>query len=263
MAGSKFVRHLDDGHQKEFARLFDAACESKSRWGVFEDFVLMSAIAVSNVVDKRHSEAREARYMRKVEEYSKRELDLFPRMLGELTLSLEQNPAQDFMGKMFMNLELGNDKKGQFFTPYNVSRAMAEMQITAESLSGQIEGRGWVSVSDPACGAGGMLIAAANAIQAAGYSYQTQALFVGQDIDETAGCMCYLQMSLLGLPGYVVVDNTLTKPALFVDKDGLIPVPGENVWYTPMYFREVWEFRRGGAMLSKALDAISAPVSVD
>lgn len=232
MAGSKFVRHLDDGHQKEFARLFDAACESKSRWGVFEDFVLMSAIAVSNVVDKSHAEAREARYMRKVEEYSKRELELFPRMLGELTLSLEQNPAQDFMGKMFMNLELGNDKKGQFFTPYNVSRTMVEM-----------------------------LIAAANAIQAAGYNYQTQALFVGQDIDETTGCMCYLQMSLLGLPGYVVIDNTLTKPALFVDKNGLIPVPGENVWYTPMYFHEVWEFRRESAMLSKALEAISAPVS--
>lgn len=254
MGSAKFVRHLDDGHQKEFAKLFDAACESKSRWSVFEDFVVMAAIAVSNRVDKSQYEEREARYMRKVREYEKRELDLFPRMLAELTLSLDERPEQDFMGKLFMNLELGNDKKGQFFTPYDISRMMAGVTITDESLAEQMESRGWVSVSDSACGAGGMLVAAANAIRERGYNYQTQAFFVGQDVDETAGCMCYLQMSLLGLPGYVVVDNTLTKPALSLDKRGLIPKPGPNVWLTPMYFREEWHYRR----VAERMDALFA-----
>lgn len=256
MGKEKFVRHLDDGHQKEFAKLFDAACESKSRWSVFEDFVLMSAIAISNRVDKSNYEEREARYMRKASEYKKRELGLFPQMLSELTLSLDERPEQDFMGKVFMNLELGNDKKGQFFTPYNVSRAMAGMPITEESLSAQIGARGWVSVSDCACGAGGMLIAAANAIRERGYNYQTQAFFVAQDVDETAACMCYLQMSLLGLPGYVVVDNTLTKPAIALDKRGLIPRPGPNVWYTPIYFREEWHWRRTFAMMDRLLEPV-------
>lgn len=255
MAGSKFVRHLDDGHQKAFARLFDAACESKSRWGVFEDFVLMSAIAISNAVDKSHYAVREARYMRKVEDYSKQELDLFPQMLGELTLSLEEDPEQDFMGKLFMNLELGNDAKGQFFTPYTLSHMMAEMLLMG-SIPKLLNSKGWMSVNDPACGAGGMLIAEANTIRKLGYNPQVDAFFAGQDIDETAACMCYLQLSLLGLPGYVVVGDTLASPTRVLDNRGLIPVPGDNVWYTPMYFHEVWHQRRESTTIVSTLTEI-------
>lgn len=256
MAKSKFVRHLDDGHQREFARLFDGCCERHSRWSAFEDFVVLAAIAFSNRVDASNVEEREARYMRKTQEYNKAELTAFARMLAELTMSLDERPEQDFMGKLFMNLELGNDAKGQYFTPYDVSRMMAGVSIEKEALSKQIEERYWVSVSDSACGAGGMLIAAYNAIHAAGYNPQTQAFFVGQDVDETAGLMCYLQMSVLGMPGYVVIDNTLTKPALSLDKRYLIPKPGSNVWYTPMYFRDEWQYRRVAARM----DMMFAPV---
>ena len=60
-----------------------------------------------------------------------------------------------------MALGLANEWKGQFFTPYDICRAMAAMNL-GEDLKSQIEEKGWVSVSDPACGAGALLLAFAN-----------------------------------------------------------------------------------------------------
>ncbi len=115
-----------------------------------------------------------------------------------------------------------------------------------EDLKRKIEGQGWVSVNDPACGAGALLVAFANECRRPGndINYQTSVLFVAQDIDLVAGCMCYIQLSLLGCPGYVVIGDTLLHPSTSIDARGLIPVPGENVWYTPFYFRDVWHYRR-------------------
>lgn len=64
-------------------------------------------------------------------------------------------------------------------------------------------------------------------------------LFVAQDIDFLAGMMCYIQLSLIGCPGYVVIDDSISSPITGIDPHGLIPRDGPNVWYTPMYFRDV------------------------
>lgn len=112
-----------------------------------------------------------------------------------------------------------------------------------------------MSASDPACGAGALLIAFANECRRKDINYQTSVLFVAQDIDFLAGCMCYIQLSLLGCPGYVVIDNTLTHPSTSLDPRGLIPKGGSNVWYTPMYFRDVWHWRRIYAQVDLMLRA--------
>ena len=118
-----------------------------------------------------------------------------------------------------------------------------------EDLKSQIEEKGWVSVSDPACGAGALLLAFANECKRNHINYQTSVFFVAQDIDFLAGCMCYIQMSLLGCPGYVVIDDSILHPAQSYDEDGLIPKNSPNVWFTPMYFRDIWHWRRMFAQL--------------
>ena len=57
------------------------------------------------------------------------------------------------------------------------------------------------------------------------------------DIDELVALMCYLQISLLGVAGYVKVGNSLTEP---ITSDDIL----ENYWFTPMYFSDIWETRR-------------------
>lgn len=163
--------------------------------------------------------------------------------LFEVVAEMERNPDQDFLGELFMALELGNEWKGQFFTPYDVCRAMSAITY-GKDVPERIQSQGWVSVNDPACGAGALLIAFANECRRKDINFQTSVLFVAQDIDFLAGCMCYIQLSLLGCPGYVVIDDTLLRPSTSYDPHGLIPKDGPNVWYTPMYFRDVWHWRR-------------------
>lgn len=245
---SKAIR-LRDQSQKSVVKLIDSLCGRYSRWEVWQDFIIMSAISISNVVDGSHRDSREKQYLDRAAKYSEKELETFAQMFAEVTNAMEQNPDQDFLGELFMALDLGNEWKGQFFTPYDVCRLMASMTYNND-LKQQITQNGWVSVSDPACGAGALLIAFANECRRPGHeiNYQTSVLFVAQDVDFLAGCMCYIQLSLMGCPGYVVIDDTLSRPSTSIDARGLIPHDGPNIWYTPMYFRTEWHWRRIWAM---------------
>lgn len=231
--------------QKNIVKLLDSLCGRYSRWEVWQDFITMSAISIANALGGPHKEAREREYMNHASRYSAAEIETFAQMLGEVATGMEFNPDQDLLGELFMALDLSNEWKGQFFTPYSVCRAMSGMTY-GDDFRARIEQNGWVSVNDPACGAGALLIAFANECRRPGHdiNYQTSVLFVGQDIDFLAGMMCYIQLSLMGCPGYVVIDDSISHPITGLDPRGLIPYDGPNVWYTPMYFRSEWHWRR-------------------
>lgn len=246
---AKVPRLRGEAH-KYIAKQIDGLSNRYSKWEVWQDFIIMSAVSIANVFHGPYWDEREKMYMDRVSKYSSKEAAVFAELLSEVVLDMERDSEQDFLGELFMGLELGNKWKGQFFTPYTICRAMSAMTY-GEDLAVKIERQGWVSVNDPACGAGATLIAFANECRRPGkdVNYQTSVLFVAQDIDFLAGCMCYIQLSLMGCPGYVVIDNTLTNPSLSYDKRGLIPVDGPNVWYTPMYYSTIWQLRRTWALM--------------
>ena len=138
-----------------------------------------------------------------------------------------------------MELDLGSRNRGQFFTPYDVCKLMSEINLLG--LEDDINRLGYHSINDPTCWAGATLIASANVarriLSKKGKNFQNYILFTGQDIDETVGLMCYLQLSLLGCAGYVKIANTLTDPMRKNDDIN-------KYWYTPMYFSDVWRIRR-------------------
>lgn len=205
-------------------------------WEVWRDFCTLAACSIANAVDKRHFEVREKLYLDTIKRYNKDEQQVFPALFAETVLELERNPDQDFLGKMFMQLELGNHWKGQFFTPYNICHLMAQLNLDGQKED--LERKGWISVCDCCCGAGAMLIAFANVCRREKINYQQDVLFVAQDIDPTAAYMCYIQLSLLGCPGYVKIGNALSEPLVAGEEDQ------ECVWCTPMYFSQVWHLRR-------------------
>lgn len=225
--------------QKEFTKIFESVCRRRSGWEVWNDMVWIFAITISNTVDVRRREAREAQYMRIIKKYDAEEVQAFVQMFAEVVMALEENPDRDFMGELFMRLELGNKWRGQFFTPYSVCEMMAD--ITIRDKIDQIERQWYIGVNDCACGAGATLIAAANALRKRGINYQNHVVFVGQDVDAMSGLMCYIQLSLLGCAGWVYIDNTITNPShghlLFGDND-------DKTWYMPMFYADVWEMRR-------------------
>lgn len=248
-----YTRTLRDQHQKNICKLFDEACYRHNRWSVWADFVVLAAISIANTVDHSNAESRTKMYHNIEKKYNERELECFQTMLSEIVEALEANPNQDFLGELYMALNLGNEHSGQFFTPYDVCRMMASINFPPD-MKERIAERGWISVNDPACGAGALLVAYANECRRPenDINYQTSVLFVAQDLDMIAGCMCYIQLSLLGCPGYVYIGNTLTDPITCVDEHGLIPRHSENIWYTPFFFRNEWTLRRMAAVAHKS-----------
>lgn len=240
----KEMRRLRGEGQKNIVRIMEGMTGRVNLWDIWQDFIVMSAIAIANVAGGPHRESREQQYMDRAKKYSAKELEALSAILGEVTMEMDRNPDQDFLGELFMALDFGSEYKGQFFTPYSICRMIAAMN--GNDLKEKISEQGWVSVNDPACGAGALLIAIANECRRHGsdVNYQTSVLFVAQDIDFLAGCMCYIQLSLMGCPGYVVIDDAIAHPTASLDVRGLIPQDSPNVWYTPMYFRDVWHYRR-------------------
>lgn len=229
------------GDEKEFLDLFQKLCYSRSSWQVWADLMCVMACSISNAVDlvPTHQEPREKEYAECIKRLGS--VEIASQLFAIVVMALEKNPEQDFLGEMYMRLNLGNHWKGQFFTPYCVCKAMSE--ITVGNASEQIDSKGYVSVCDPDCGAGATLIAAANTFASERKDYQSHVLFVGQDIDRVTGMMCYIQLSLLGCAGYVCIGNSLTNP---LTGHVLFPAErkGQELWFTPIFHSQVWTFRR-------------------
>ena len=173
---------------------------------VFSDFCEISALSFSNAVDPIHREAREKRYLEIVVRYDKEDLDRFCQTLAVLVEWLSLGMC-DALGDLFMSLELGERGKGQFFTPYPLSSLMARM--TAGDLKEQLKRQDHIALNEPACGAGGMVIAFAEAMLDQEVNYQNFLHAKLQDIDATAVHMAYVQLSLLHVPAIVIHGNSL------------------------------------------------------
>lgn len=227
--------------EKEFLDLFQKLCYSRNAWQVWADLMSVMACSISNAVDliPEHYEAREKEYESCIKRLGS--VEIASQIFGIVVMALENNPNQDFLGKMYMNLNLGNHWKGQFFTPYNVCRMMAEM--TVGNSEAEIEEKGWISICDPCVGGGAMLIAAANVYRRKNVNYQNHVLFAGQDVDRVVAMMAYIQLSLLGCAGYITVGDSLihpmTGPPLFPQEN-----EAQELWYMPFFHTEVWTIRR-------------------
>lgn len=143
-----------DSAQKEFLKLFDSLTGAHSRWEVWMDMIVIFATTISNAVDRRYWNQREQQYMSTIAKYSHEQQQVFAELFAMLVLIMDQQAQQhrfsDFLGELFMNLNLGNNAGGQFFTPYNICRAMAKITMKRECVVEIIDKQGYVSINDPA-----------------------------------------------------------------------------------------------------------------
>ncbi len=189
-----------------------------SVWDIWHDFINMFANSIANAFDKERAPGREEEYLQIRKKYSIKEWEAFIDLSCTLIDDLERNPDRDVLGEVYMSLRINCKEKGQYFTPYYLSKAMAKM-----ILQGDKEGP--LIINEPACGSGSNLIAAANALKEDGFNYQQDAYFVAQDIDAIVAKMCYIQMSLLRMPGVVIIGNSLLGMTQEMD-----------YWYTPFHY---------------------------
>lgn len=174
---------------------------------VFEDFCAMAAAAIRNRVDRNGYQVREDEYERTRSHYTAAQMDRFAEALAFVALELDAQP-RDVLGETYMQLGIANRDQGQFFTPYSVAQLIASMQIN--DAPAQLLTRPFLTVYEPACGAGAMVIAMTQALAAQGIEYQTKVHVTADDISAIAVHMAYVQLSLLGVPAVVNRRNSLT-----------------------------------------------------
>lgn len=215
-------------HVAEFISLFNQTARYHHRYEVFRDFVQMAACAVHNQV--AFSQQLEDEYLSLVKRYEREDVNRMSTLLGILCcgLGLQQPLYDDVLGRIFMSLELGDARRGQFFTPFDVSRMMAMMVV--HDLDSELKLKPFLTVGEPACGAGGMIIAVAEQFSLAGYPPHRKMFASCVDIDPVAAAMCYLQLSLLQIPAEIITGNSLT-------------LQHSRVMRTPAYYRYGWSAR--------------------
>lgn len=199
---------------KEIIKAINSLSGNKSPYQVFSDWIKCAALSISQSCLK--IKKREQQYIETIKEYPAQEFSKMAAMLAE---TIESFPG-DVLGNLFMASGWGNKNTGQFFTPYSVSLAAARLQ--------SYENNKTVKMNEPAAGAGGMIIAVAQAMKENGINYQKQLRVIAQDLDLTAFYMCYTQLSLMGIDAKCVQGDTLENQT-FSNLD-------ENVFLTPMYF---------------------------
>jgi hypothetical protein len=226
--------------RETFIRLFNSIACREHRYTVFRDFVQMSATALHIPFCK--NEALEKEYLALMEKYSKEEIFKFEKLLDNLIEILQPEP-RDILGSLCAELELGNLKNGQFFTPHELSVLMAKMLYSGVIDELKTGNKPFVTVLEPACGAGGMVLAFAGEMRQSGLN-PAEKLFVRCiDIDRLMGFMCYLQLSLWGIPAQIIIGNTLS---------------GEwrEIYYTPIYYLHGWDMR---LKIRKFMDLCESP----
>lgn len=213
----------------EIAKILDRI-QGFDTYTVISDFFAVSAIAVRNNVDYgKERESYEQRYLSIVRKYRKEDLEIFAQALGVFMGWIQKAmdgdiPFRDFAGEIYMDSGTSSGKAGQFFTPYHVSHLMAEVNFDKEKIKAEIDADPdrLITIAEPTCGAGGLIVAAIDVLKDAGINYAWNVFVDCGDIDSRCVHMTYLTLSLLGVPA--VVRN---GDALALDYS--------ETWYTPAY----------------------------
>lgn len=222
--------------RRDFERTIRTLCHEHQLWRVFADFCELAALSLANVVERDPD--RESRYAKVIEPYGA-DAATFGKLLGLTVLGLEDGDS-DFLGTLFMELELSSHWHGQFFTPFELCRVMAKATID-DTLRERIEERGFVTLQEPAAGAGALVLAFAQEMRAAGFNPQQQLHVTAIDKDPTAAHMAFVQLALCGIPAEVVIGDTLRMQF-------------RESFRTPAHWLGFWpgKLRRGYALGSKA-----------
>lgn len=237
-------------NRQHFIQLFNKLTSDRHGYTAWSDTITLFALSIINPLtlqifkeDEKLNKlwnAREKRYLQIINTYPKDKQQLFPEMFACIVNEFTNNPYQDLLGSIYMELGISNNKAGQFFTPYSLCEMMAQMTVDKPLLRKQVKEIGWCTINDPSCGGGATLISGVEQCDRLfnRLNWQNHVLVVANDIDKICAYMCYIQLSLIGVAGIVTISDTLTTPEV-----DFYQTP-DKVLFTPTYLSDVWTMRR-------------------
>ena len=162
-----------------------------SSYSVFEDWLDLMLYALQRA-DPHYLEI--VRKYKNDQPQDKREIDYFCKAFALLQIEM-QKTNEDVLGELYMEWNMSNKYRGQFFTPKHVASMMAHIVAPTGG-----------NILDPCCGSGVMLV---EAIKTMTNEQLDNACICGQDIDLSCVKMCALNLLFFNVSGYVVWGDTL------------------------------------------------------
>ncbi len=196
------------GSKEELVKVIGSLSGKYSPYQIFSDFCKIFALAISNACAFQYDgiwREREEAYIATISRYEEKEVMKLVDM-KDLLIEAADEEMTDVLGQIYMQSGAGNSATGQFFTPFHLSLATAELGV-ADGIPDGI-----IKMNEPSCGGGGMIIATARVLKERGISYQKRLRVVAQDLDWLAVYMTYIQLSLYGIDAIVCQGDTLKEP---------------------------------------------------
>jgi len=168
---------------------------------VFDAFTRFAACALA-------AQTREAEYLEEAKRWEKPDLELFAEAFGTLVNEMQSHPFEDIIGGYYMEFALstkGQQWNGEFHTPKPICDMMARM-ILGDMASMPAEGP--ITVCEPACGAGAMILSLAEACEP---EIRRRLRVTAIDINRTACDMAFINTALWGIPTRVLHGNSLSN----------------------------------------------------
>ncbi|ECH2737891.1 SAM-dependent DNA methyltransferase, partial [Salmonella enterica] len=103
--------------RRQFVSVFMDTARNLRRWEVFSDFITLAASELDMARIRTPENIERSRET--CVKYSPSDISNLHTLFCLMVCALEAK-FHDFLGAIFMELELGDDRNGQYFTPYHL-----------------------------------------------------------------------------------------------------------------------------------------------
>ena len=144
-------------HRKELVSEIRSLAQSQGLNTVSTTFLEITANSLAAQTDPENAEKRERRYQEMASTMTPELLSSYARMLALLFLTVREyrDDPCDILGGIYHELNLNNEWNGQYFTPDDVCRLMAQITLPSDELSAN---DGPITINEPTCGSGTMVM---------------------------------------------------------------------------------------------------------
>ena len=194
--------------QKEIIKKLEYFAYRKNIREVFCEVIEFEALKIALLCDIHNSKIRMQKQKEILNRYNKSDLPKFYEIcyaIEKMLVGMIDN-FDDYLGGIYMKIGAANKHNQQFFTPMSVGRLMAAINLTELDLSKPI-----ISIGEPACGSGGLLLAVLEHLTEQKINYTDKVLIYANDVDKHCVNMCYLQLSFSGAVAVIKQQNTITQ----------------------------------------------------
>lgn len=215
---------------KKLIKLTESLSYRHSAYNTLADFFEIAAIVISQQADLTNYPPREKRYHEIIKKYNKEEVDILVKLFAEtwsVLTHMTEEGFGDYLGELYMQSGTKSELAGQYFTPYHIAHCMAQMAFSGDDP----RLNDILTLNEPTCGSGVMVLATADALWSKNVNYTRHLFVVATDIDPRCVHMCYVQLSLAGIPAIIEQRDALTQKLI-----------GET-WKTPALMYQWTRFR--------------------